>query len=856
MAVADLTRDEARERAGLVAVESYEVELDFTRGDKVFGSACVIRFSSARVGADTFVDLVPARIHQATLNGRPLDPAGYADGRLALPDLAADNVLSVVADFNYTNEGTGLHRTVDQTDGKVYLYTKFEPAHARRVYPNFEQPDLKAPFTFSVIAPEHWLVLSNEADPRRDAVRDGVARWQFPATPPLSTYVTVVVAGEYALVRQSHTTRRGQVVPLALACRASLARFLDAAEIFQTTCQGLDYYTGLFDLDFPFTKYDQVFVPEFSSGAMENAGCVTITEEMLFRSKTTALRYEVRSSAILHELAHMWFGDLVTMRWWGDLWLNESFADFCGTLANSEATRFTDSWALFAGMRKGWGYMQDQLSSTHPVATDAPTLSAAQANFDGISYAKGASILKQLVAYVGREAFFAGVREYFLAHTWANAEFDDLLGALERASGKDLGQWAKAWLQTTGPNTLRAEFELDDEGRFTAFAVRQQAPAEHPTLRPHHIAIGFYDLEDKEDRDDTAAAEGRKLIRTLRAEVDVADLLTEVPELLGRKRPDVILLNDDDLGYTLTRFDPHSLSVLAGHITALDGPLPRAVAWISVIDMVQRAELSVPDFFRMAADGMRGETSVSLLQTLHLATRLVGNELADPAWLPTGLAALAEAGTELLRAAEPGGDLQLAWAQLLAWTASTDEQLDLLGDLLDGTAQLPGLTVDADLRWALLHRLAAKGRASEERIAAELARDATDAGTRKARRARAGLPDPEHKAAAWALLTEGQELGVPGILAVSAGFAEPEHAGLLAPYAAKYFDFLPVLWSTRNEHIRLLLANELFPVAAAGPDLLERCDEFLTDRDLDPSLRRVVVEGRDKVQRVLRSRAL
>jgi aminopeptidase N len=846
VAVVDLARDEARARAELVDVRSYEVELDFTRGDEVFGSACVIRFSSTRPGADTFIDLIPARIHQATLNGTPLDisETGYADGRLAVPDLAADNVLSIVADFKYTNEGTGLHRSVDQADGKVYLYTKFEPAHARRVYPNFEQPDLKAPFTFSVIAPEHWLVLSNEAGPERTAVREGVDRWQFPATPRLSTYVTAVVAGEYTLVQQAFKTRRGQEIPLGLACRASLARYLDSADLFDTTGRGLDFFTGLFDMDFPFSKYDQVFVPEFSSGAMENAACVTITEDLVFRSKATALRYELRSNMILHEMAHMWFGDLVTMRWWGDLWLNESFADFSGTLANSEATRFTDAWALFASMRKAWGYAQDQLPSTHPVATDAPTLSAAQANFDGISYAKGASVLKQLLAYVGREAFFTGVREYFLAHTWDNAEFDDLLGALEAASGKDLAEWSRAWLRTTGPNVLRTEFELDDEGRFTAFAVRQEAPAEHPTLRPHHIAIGFYDRKDG------------ALTRTHRVEIDVTGELTGVPDLIGRPRPDVILLNDDDLGYAITRFDPQSLDVLAEHIGTFDSPLPRAVAWSAAIDMLQRAEMSVPRFFRMVANGMRSETSVSLLQTLHQVTRGVARHLADPAWLPTGLAELAAVGVELLCAAEPGGDLQLAWAQMLTWAASTPQQLDLVAGLLDGSTVLPGLTVGTDLRWTLLQRLAVTGRADDERIDAELARDATDTGARQAHRVRACVPDPEHKAAAWAQLTEGQGLGVPGIIYVALGFSEPEHARLLASYADKYFAFLPDLWSSRNEHIRLLLANELFPIASAGPRLLDLCDTFLADKTVDSSLRRVVVEGRDKVQRVLRSREI
>ena len=844
MTIADLTREEAHERAELLAVQSYDVELDFTRGDQVFGSTCVARFACARAGAETVVDIVAERIHEATLNGEPVDLSGYADGRLPLTGLAADNILIVTADFAYTNECIGVHRAVDHADGKVYLYTSLCPAETRRVFANFDQPDLKAAFAYSVTAPDHWLVLSNSATPEPAEVREGVARWQFPPTPRLSAYVTAIIAGEYAFVQRPFTSRRGQEIPLGLACRASLAEYLDPENLFEITMQGLDFYTDLFDMDFPFTKYDQIFVPEFFAEAMENAACVTFTEQAVFRSKVTAMMYEDRANTILHEMAHMWFGDLVTMRWWGDLWLNESFAEFCGSFASAEATQFTDAWAMFTNQRKAWGYAQDQLPSTHPVVADAPTINAVLDNFDGISYAKGASVLKQLVAHVGQDAFFTGVRAYFAEHAWANAEFADLLRALETASGKNLRAWSAAWLETAGPNTLRAEFELDDEGQFTAFGIRQEAPVEHPTLRPHHIAVGCYTLADG------------TLTRTHRVEIDVAGELTEVPALLGHTRPDVILLNDDDLGYALTRFDQQSLDVLAESIGEFDGPLPRAVAWTAAIDMVQHAEMSVPMFLRMLANGMRAESSVSLLQTLHEFTRRTVLALADPAWLPTGLAELAGAATGLLHAAEPGGDLQLAWAQLLAWTATADEQLELVAGLLDGTCEVPGLAADTDLRWALLQRLAATGRCDDDRIDAELARDSTDAGIRQAQRTRACLPDPEHKAAAWELLTVGEELGHQGIGAVARGFGEPEHAALLTGYGTRYFEYLPVLWATRSEMIRMTIAQRLFPYACAGDELAARAELFLADPELDPSLRRVVVEGMDLVGRIMRSRAL
>ena len=845
MEMADLTRDEARARAELLTVRSYAVELDFTCGDEVFSSNCVVRFSAAQAGASTFVDLLAERIHAATLNGEPVDLSGYQDNRLPLHNLAADNVLEIQADMAYTHECVGVHRAVDQADGRVYLFTEFFPAEACRVFANFDQPDLKATFAYAITAPDHWLVLSNSATPEPVPVREGVACWQFPPTPRLSTYIGAIVAGEYTYVQQSFTTRRGQEIPLGVACRTSLAQHLEAADMFETTGQGLDFYTELFDMDFPFTKYDQIFVPEFFAGAMENAACVAFTENYVFRSKPTAVMYQQRARTVLHEMAHMWFGDLVTMRWWGDLWLNESFADFCGAFASAEATKFTEAWVLYSIQRKTWGYGQDQLPSTHPVVADAPSLSVAEANFDGISYAKGGSILKQLMAYVGRDAFFAGVRAYFAEHAWANAEFADLLRALEESSGKtDLRTWAQAWLETAGPNTLRAEFELDDEGRFTAFAVRQEAPAEYPTLRPHHIAVGFHDLEDG------------TLTRTHRAEIDVAGELTEVPAFLGLRRPDVILLNDDDFGYVLTRFDPHSLAVLAEHISALPQPVSRAVAWTAAIDMVRQAELSVPAFARMLAVALPAETSIELMQVLHRTAEQLIGQLADPAWLPAGLAELAAVAAAQLPGAEPGGDFQLVWAQLLSWSAEAPDQLDLVQDLLDGTVELPGLEVGVELRWDLLYRLVVTGRAGAGPIEAELARDSTDTGIRQAQRLRAALPDAEHKAAAWALLTEGEQLGPQGIRAVADGFREPQHAHLLWPYLDKYFDLLPALGEGRPERIRRTLAGVLFPYPGASEKLLLRAEKVLADPGLEPMLHRVVIERVDTVRRILRSRAL
>ncbi len=867
MHIAEITRQQTSERAALLTVDSYTVHLDLTRGESVFGSTSVIVFDCAEPGTPSYADLIAETVHEITLNGAPIDPAtACADGRIALPGLAARNELRVVADCGYATDSKGMHRAVDSADGNVYCYTNCEPADARRVFASFEQPDLKATFAFGVTAPAHWVVLSNQPAPEPEPAGDGVAVWRFAPTPRISTYLTAVVAGEYHLVRDTHTTPDGQVIPLGLACRASLAPYLEAADVFAVTRAGLDYYSRLFESRYPFAKYDQVFVPEFSAGAMENVGCVTFSERMLFRSKVTGQMYELRATVILHEMAHMWFGDLVTMKWWDDLWLNESFADFSAALSSAEATRFTDAWTTFCASRKTWGYRQDQLPTTHPIAADVPTLSEAIANFDGISYAKGASVLKQLVAYVGRDAFFAGIRAYFAQHGWGNATLADLLRALEASSGRDLGDWAKTWLLTAGPNTLRSEFAVDADGRFTEFAVLQEAPAEHPTLRPHHIAIGLYNRTGaggergvgRERGERGVGGEGGSgpLLRTHRVEVDVAGPRTQVPELAGLPQPDLILLNDDDLGYALVRFDERSLATAAQSIGALDAPLARAVCWSALLDMVQHAELSVPAFVRILVGGMSREPSVSMLQSLHLAVARLLAATADPDWVPTGKELLATRALELLAAAEPGSDHQLAWVQLLSWTAVTPSQLDFLAGLLVGRTVPPGLAVDTELRWALLRRLAATGRTGDAEIAAELARDPTDAGRRHAAASRASIPDAAHKAAAWRLLAESGELGHEGVMAVAAGFGQAEHAELVGAYVEPYFAALPDIWQARGDHMKRLLADALFPAAVASPELVSRVDEFLAAEQRPSSMVRVLVERRDMVEKALRSRAL
>jgi aminopeptidase N len=688
----NLTRDEARERARVLDVDSYTVELDLTAEDGIFDSVSVVRFRCSEPGTSTFIDITAPRVRGVVLNGRHLDPDDVFDGeRVLLPELAADNELRVVAGAAFMRTGEGLHRFVDPVDGKVYLHSQFETADAHRMYACFDQPDLKAAFQLTVTAPDDWEVVSNSpAEPPRPA-GPGKATWAFPPTPRVSPYITALVAGNYHVVRDEYDG-----IPLGLYCRASLAEHLDAEEILQVTKQGFEFFQRTFGMKYPFAKYDQLFVPEFNAGAMENAGCVTILEDYIFRSRVTDAPRERRAETILHEMAHMWFGDLVTMRWWDDLWLNESFATYMAALCQSEATRWAHAWTTFANVEKAWAYRQDQLPSTHPIAADIVDIKAVEVNFDGITYAKGASVLKQLVAYVGKDEFLSGVRDYFDRHAWSNTELADLLSALEQTSGRDLTSWSKEWLETAGVNTLRPVFEVDGEGKFGAFVVEQSAPSDHPTLRTHRVAIGLYDRT------------GEGIVRRRRVELDVTDARTEVPELIGETQPDLVLVNDDDLTYAKIRLDPRSLETLVGGIGEIRESLPRALAWSAAWDMCRDAEMPARDYVRLVVSGIRGATDVTVAQTLLRQARMALLQYTDPAWHDEGTRFLADALAALVREAEPGGDLQLAYTNAFAGVAVSDEHLALLRGLLDGDASIDGLAIDADLRWTLLHRLVSR----------------------------------------------------------------------------------------------------------------------------------------------------
>ncbi|WP_328400562.1 aminopeptidase N [Streptomyces sp. NBC_00390] len=845
----NLSRDEARTRAGLLSVDGYEVALDVRSavgeaeegsGPRTFRSVTTIRFRAAEPGASTFVDLIASAVTGITLNGEELDPATAFDGsRITLDSLAAENVLVVDAQCAYSRTGEGLHRFVDPEDGEVYLYTQYEPADARRVFATFEQPDLKAPFHFEVTAPDAWTVWSNGEGTRGE---DGV--WRFAPTRPISTYITCVVAGPYHYVTDLYereladgTTLR---IPLGAMCRKGLAKHFDADDVFLVTKQGFDFFHDHFDYPYPFGKYDQAFVPEYNLGAMENPGMVTFREEYIFRGKVTTASYERRANVILHEMAHMWFGDLVTMQWWDDLWLKESFADFMGSFSMVEATRFTNGWVTFANNRKAWAYRADQLPSTHPVTADIRDLEDAKLNFDGITYAKGASVLKQLVAYAGRDAFLEGARRYFKRHAYGNTQLGDLLSVLEETSGRDMKAWSRSWLQTSGVNSLTPQVTYDAGGRITELAVVQDGAE----LRPHRVAVGLYRVE------------GTELVRYARAEADVAGVRTVVAELAGAERPELVLVNDDDLTYCKIRFDEGSLEALRAHLGDITDPLARALCWSALWNLTRDALMPARDFIDLVLTFAGRESDIGVLQMLHAWARAALDHYAAPAWREEGGRLLAEGALRELRLADAGSQHQLTWARFFAAVARSEADFQLLTGLLEGTAKVDGLDVDQELRWAFLEPLAAHGVPDESVISAELARDDTASGKRHQVRCLAARPSAAVKEQAWAAVVESDTLSNALVEATIAGFVQPGQRELLAPFTPKYFEAIERVWSKRSIQIAMDVVRGLYPSLQDDESTLTATDEWLSTHESSaPALRRLVLESRDDLARALRAQA-
>ncbi|MEV8542385.1 aminopeptidase N [Streptomyces sp. NPDC051572] len=822
-----LTRDEAQTRARLLDVHRYTIELDLTTGEDTFDSRTVIAFT-ARADTDTFVELKPAELRSVTLDGRPLDPEHLVENRLPLPGLTAgEHELRVDASMRYSRTGEGMHRFTDPTDSETYVYTQLFMEDVQRVFAAFDQPDLKAVFDLSVTAPEGWTVLANGITEHL-----GEGRWQAAPTPLVSTYLVAVAAGPWHSVRTEH---RG--LPFGIHCRRSLAPHLDADadEILDITRQCYDRYHEKFEEPYPFDSYDQAFVPEFNAGAMENPGLVTFRDEFIYRSAVTDTERQTRGMVIAHEMAHMWFGDLVTLQWWDDIWLNESFAEYMGYQTLTEATRFTDTWTDFGVVRKAWGYDADQRPSTHPVAPEnVDDTASALLNFDGISYAKGASALRQLVAWLGEKDFLAGINTHFARHKFGNATLADFIDSLASGTERDVHAWADAWLSTTGVDTLTPTVTRADDGTYTLTVDRAGS-------RPHRIAVGLYD----QDPGDT----GRL---TLRERIDLDVPQTE-PQPLG-KRPALLLLNDGDLTYAKVRFDPDSFETVRTSLSGLPDPLTRAVVWNALRDTVRDGQLPASAYLDAARAHLPHETDLALVQgVLAFASAQVTDRYLTPEARPVALATLTALCRDLIRRTEDGSNPGLRLIAVRHFIDVAAHPDTIAAWLTEGTVP-GGPELDPELRWRVLARLAVLGATDEPAIAAELERDPSATGQEGAARCRAALPDPEAKRTAWEAMFTTDDLSNYLFTATAQGFWQPEQADLVRDYVPRFFTDAVALATRRGPAIADAAGRWAFPAYAIDPETVRLGEECLRDADLTPSLRRKLVDQLDDLGRALRVR--
>ncbi len=854
----NLTHAECRERGAALTVHDYRVELDLRGAPdltaRTFPVTTTVTFSSTQPA--TWIDLVARQVTSATLNGQPLDVTTYDGARLPLAGLQDDNELSVTANCFYSRTGEGLHRFTDPEDEHTYLYTHLEPTDSRRLFACFEQPDLKARFTFVMTAPRQWTIVSGQPEASRTE-DDTDATVTFETTPPQSSYITAVAAGPYHRESDSWSVTRAdgttQTVELGMLCRQSMAAHASADEIFRITRDGLDFFDEMFGFPYPWGKYDQIFVPEYNLGAMENPGLVTFTDTYLYRGRTTELQREQRAEVIMHEMSHMWFGDLATPRWWNDTWLKESFADLMGYQVAAEAAGFPGAWILFALGRKQWAYTQDERPTTHPVEAVIDDLEAARQNFDGITYAKGAAVMKQLQAYVGKDAFFAGARQYFADHAFGSTTLDDLLEALESASGRDLETWSRLWLKTAGPSVLTPIVESDEAGAPAHLAIRQEATDQvtgEPLVLPHRLRVGLYRLVDD------------RLTRTALLDVETDGELTQVAGAPGQPA-DLVLLNDDDLTYAVARLDEHSARVVATHLSTIDEPLSRGLVWSSLWNMVRDRILSAPDFVRVVLGQTPSERNATLLHQVLTLARTAVTAYTPEAARDDLAGRLVTTAREQLQAAGPGTDAQLVWARALGqFGALHNGEAQRICALLDGSQKIQGLPLDPDLRWSLATALTAQGDWGEAELAAELTRDTTMNGRLAHERALASRPGPVIKEQVWDALVGDTTLTNDRQRALLAGFGQPASAKDTAPFTGSYFDSLTTWWHSMPQTMATRLVQGLFPPAELGDESPERHPVVLAATgwlsahpQAEAALRRTVTEALDDTLRALHCQA-
>ena len=833
-----LTQAEAEARAARVSNTSYELNIHLRRSSATYRGIAIIRCRVAGQD-DVFLDFRGRTIERLLVNDSPVERPSWTGYRLTIPSalLRPETTIIVAYENEYDHGGDGFHQFVDPEDGEEYLYSNFEPYEAHRLFPCFDQPDIKGTYELTVTAPPEWEVIANARLASESTIGDGRRRRVFERTKPFSTYLFALVAGPYHAERTMHGG-----VELGLFCRKSLVKHLDADEIFEVSKQGLDFYADFFDYPYPFGKYDQIFVPEFNAGAMENVGAVTHNEYMIFRDPPTENQRRGRAETILHEMAHMWFGDLVTMRWWNDLWLNESFATYMSYLCLTTATRFKEGWQDFNGSIKNWAYRQDQLVTTHPIAGQVEDTDQTFLNFDGITYGKGASVLKQLVAAIGIDGFREGMRAYFREFQYRNATLAQFIRSLEAGSGRDLQEWSRLWLETPSLNTIGSRWESDGD-RITGFTLAQSAPGDYPTLRPHHLEVGLI-------RDD-----GSKLaITAIPAEINGAE--ADVPAARGLPKPSLVFPNYNDHGYAKVALDPLSVDWVKQNLDRIGETLLRQLLWSSLWNMVRDQQLKSTDFLALVREKLPLEPESGLIDAvLGQASAALSRYVPEERRLPEFHLSFLANWSALEKA--PAGDQKIIWARALIGSAVVPDDIERVARLADGEENIAGVAIDQDMRWAIAAKFMAHGLpGAEDRVAREIGRDPSDRGQRAKLRAETSVPSVTVKADAWTRFNNGGYGSLHLTAAAMGGFNWTHQRELLEPYVAAFFAELPRIYREKDKEYQSDYFDALFPSYRVEEGILERSRKVLgAYGEAFPTLARKLREANDDLERAIRCRA-
>jgi aminopeptidase N len=834
-----LTQLEAEARAARISDVSYELTIDLQAGGKHYRGTGAVRFNDSDQG-DAFIDFTGSTIQFLSLNGVSIDHPDWSGHRIALPGelLRSENLLVFTYENEYDHSGDGFHQFIDPEDGQEYLYSNFEPYSAHRLFPCFDQPDIKATYHLTVAAPAGWEVIHNSATTSVDQLGDGRTRHEFAETARFSPYLFALVCGPYRTFRSTHGD-----IDLGFFCRRSLAPHLDQDELFEVTKQGLDFFAEFFDYPYPFGKYDQIFVPEFNAGAMENVGAVTFAEAYVFRDPPTENQRLGRAEVILHEMAHMWFGDLVTMRWWNDLWLNESFATYMSYLALVEGTRFKSSWQVFNSGMKNWAYRQDQLITTHPIAGEIADTDQTFLNFDGITYGKGAATIKQLVATIGIDGFRNGMRTYFQRHQYDNTSLAEFLDALQDGSrsvgdDRDLHAWARLWLETPSLNTLAATWEADGD-RVSAMQLQQIAPLDHQTLRPHHVEVAL------------ARDEGDSItIQSVPGFIETAS--AEVPEAIGLAAPQFVFPNYNDHDFVKVALDDASLDFVRERLERIDDPLLRQLIWQALWNMVRDQQLRATDYLALAGPKVATERDPELVEsTLSTMTASVGRYIPEDQKELVAHNSFELAWRTLNEVGD--SDLQIIWARTLINLAITPDDINHCARLADGDLNVTGLTVDQNMRWEIAVRTVAYGLSgATDRVQTERERDPSDRGQRQLLRAEVSVPDVDVKDAAWTRFLGDGYGSLHLTRAAMGGFHWWSQRDLLADYTARFFEVIPGVFERSENEFASTYFGGLFP-ARVEPAVLQRSQQLLSALgDRQPLLQRLLRESNDDLERALK----